>query len=178
MGTRPEEIRSRESGGGGHRGQRRQQRWSSLTDQTSPLHVQASNCCSITDDSGVRVLMWNTCVSPLLTHLAVPISKSHHDRIVKELHVSASHRCHFGTCCCSCSSLCSLHSYDPMDGFKQPYSASSSWSSSLCEDEARSKPRPAENQGSRGQCPPWRYWRRTRVEPQHRQPGEQQSPRN
>lgn len=114
------------------------------------------------------MLMWNTCVPHLHTHLVLPISASHHDVIVKELHISASHHCHFGPCCCSCSPLCSLHHrFDTTNRFKQQAS-----SSSFCEDEGGSKLPPAENLVSKGQRPPWRYWRRTGPEPQHRQPGD------
>lgn len=144
--------------------------WSHLPSQNGKAYV----CCVIyfviPGDSSVRVQMWNTCVFHLQAHLVLTISANHHDRIVKELHISTSHRCHFGSCRCCCSPLCSLHHRcDTTDRFNQPAASSSS----LCEDETRLKLRPAENLGSRGQQPPWRYWRRTGAEPQHRQPGEQ-----
>ncbi|TWW76076.1 uncharacterized protein C11orf16 homolog [Takifugu flavidus] len=123
------------------------------------------------DDSSVQVRMWNTCVLHHQSHLVLPISASHHDRIVKELLISSSHRCHVAPCCCSGSPVRSLHRRcDTTDTFIQP-DASSSSSSALCGDETRLTRPPAENLLSEGQRPPWRYWRRTGAEPQHRQPG-------
>lgn len=128
----------------------------------------------IPDDSSVQVRMWNTCVLHHQSHLVLPISASHHDRIVKELLISSSHRCHVAPCCCSGSPVRSLHRRcDTTDTFIQP-DASSSSSSALCGDETRLTRPPAENLLSEGQRPPWRYWRRTGAEPQHRQPGEEE----
>ncbi|XP_008292999.1 uncharacterized protein C11orf16 homolog [Stegastes partitus] len=50
-------------------------------------------------------------------------------------------------------------------------SSSSSSSSSLSEDETRASNSPAMKLNSKQQRPPWKYWRRTGPEPQHRQPG-------
>lgn len=55
-----------------------------------------------------------------------------------------------------------------------PVVASSSSSSSPPEEEPKSPP--AVKLQSKEQRPPWRYWRRTGPEPQHRQPGGQQTP--
>ncbi|XP_038562897.1 uncharacterized protein C11orf16 homolog [Micropterus salmoides] len=51
-----------------------------------------------------------------------------------------------------------------------PFSSTSS-SSSLSEDETRAMFPPAMKLRSKQQRPPWKYWRRTGPEPQHRQPG-------
>ncbi|CAI5665637.1 unnamed protein product [Oreochromis niloticus] len=47
----------------------------------------------------------------------------------------------------------------------------SSSSSSLSHDETRASTSPSVKIRSKQQRPPWRYWRRTGPEPQHRQPG-------
>lgn len=44
-------------------------------------------------------------------------------------------------------------------------------SSFLSDDETRATCPPADKLRSKQQRPPWRYWRRTGPEPQHRQPG-------
>ncbi len=167
--------------------------------------------------TSLRVLMWNSCVALVPGSLVLPISASHHDRIVRELQIptSASSRCCSWLCarssscppqllcsdCCQSSSrCCSVSNHRPclfppscgrMDGFERAEqdkqvdlratdvrksdpevpssSSSSSSSSSLSEDETRGKLR------SKQQRPPWRYWRRTGPEPQHRQPGGKQT---
>lgn len=53
--------------------------------------------------------------------------------------------------------------------------SSSSSSSSLSHDETRASTSPSVKIRSKQQRPPWRYWRRTGPEPQHRQPGENQT---
>lgn len=125
----------------------------------------------IPGDSSVQVRMWNTCVLHLQSHLVLTISASHHDRIVKELLICAAHRCHVAPCCCSGSPV--HRRCDTTDRFIQP-DASSSSSSALCGDETRLTRPPAEDLLSKGRRPPWRYWRRTGAEPQHRQPGEEE----
>lgn len=124
----------------------------------------------IPDDSSVQVRMWNTCVLHHQSPLVLTISASHHDRIVKELLISASHRCHVAPCRCSVSP--GHHRCDATDRVIQPDASSSS--SALCGDETRLRRPPVENLLSNGQRPPWRYWRRTGAEPQHRQPGEEE----
>ncbi|XP_032378573.1 uncharacterized protein C11orf16 homolog [Etheostoma spectabile] len=98
--------------------------------------------------------------------------------------------CQSSSCCCSYSNprpclfpLSCRSSFGGTDGFERaeqdkqldlkntdvgrrdPEVPSPSSSSSLSEDEDRVKPR------SKQQRPPWRYWRQTGSEPQHRQPG-------
>ncbi|XP_067446649.1 uncharacterized protein C11orf16 homolog [Thunnus thynnus] len=166
----------------------------------------------------LRVLMWNSCVSLVPDSLVLPISVSHHDRIVRELQIptsapsrswlcSRSSSCTpqlfctdycqsaSSSCCCSItnpwscivpptcrSSLGRMDGLDRAERDKQvelkdtdvlrsdPEAPSSS-SSYLSEDETRATFPPAVKLGSKQQRPPWRYWRRTGPEPQHRQPG-------
>nr|XP_020449018.1 uncharacterized protein C11orf16 homolog [Monopterus albus] len=163
---------------------------------------------------GLRVLMWNSCVSLVPDTLVLPISPSHHDRIVRELQIPPSVHSRFCnwlcghssswtpqlscTHCCQASSCrCSLanhwrppscrSSHGRMDGLektdqdmqedlkdadirKSDPEVSSSSSSSLSEDDTRATLPPAVKL-RRKRRPPWRYWRRTGAEPQHRQPG-------
>lgn len=156
----------------------------------------------------LQVLMWNRCVSLVPVSLVSPISESHHDRIVKELQItaSASRPCwpRLGACSSSCTLLfggnwrwssahcCCLQALQPRcrsscgthgsgrtqnnadEWMNDPEVASSSSSSlSLPEEEPESPP--AVKLRSKEQRPPWRYWRRTGPEPQHRQPGGQQT---
>lgn len=145
--------------------------------------------------------MWNRCVSLVPVSLVSPISESHHDRIVRELQItaSASRPCwpRLGACSSSCTPrLFSAHRCCPQSlqprcrsscggthgsgrtqnntdvWVNEPEVASSSSSSSLPEEEPKSPP--AVKLRSKEQRPPWRYWRRTGPEPQHRQPGGQQ----
>ncbi|XP_044048317.1 uncharacterized protein C11orf16 homolog [Siniperca chuatsi] len=65
-----------------------------------------------------------------------------------------------------------VHLNDTDVGKSDPEVPSSSSSSlSLSEDETRATFPPAVKLRSKQQRPPWRYWRRTGPEPQHRQPG-------
>lgn len=163
----------------------------------------------------VRVLMWNSCVSLLPESLVLPISTSHHDRIVRELQIPTAthsqycswHRARSSSCtphlfcadCChsTCTSCCSSclvspnlrasfgtsDEFDKTERAKQvdlrdadvrkndpevPPSASSLF---LPKDGARASTWCSVKIRSKQQRPPWRYWRRTRPEPQHRQPG-------
>lgn len=149
--------------------------------------------------------------------LVLPISVPHHDRVVRELHITASASspcCHWlrarspscdprlfcsdwrlsSSHCCSFQPRC-VSSCERTDGFERAekdtdvrksdpevpssssssYSPYSSYSSSLSEDETRGKFPPAVKLRSEEQRPPWRYWRRTGPEPQHRQPGGKQT---
>lgn len=153
------------------------------------------------------MLMWNSYVSLVPGTLVLPISASHHDRIVRELQITtlASGRCCSWLCarsssctpqllcrdwcqssphCCSVTNhqLCSCRSScGRLDGFersgndtdvrKSDPEVPSSSSSCLSEDETRVTSPPAVKLRSKEQRPPWRYWRRTGSEPQHRQPG-------
>lgn len=164
--------------------------------------------------------MWNGCVSLVPHNLVLPISASHHDRIVRELQIPTStpdRYCNwlysrtssctpqlFHTPCCQSSSCCcpvtnhwpcvlprsSRSSFGRTDGFeraerdiqadlkdtdvrKSDPEVPSSPSSSLSEDDTRATFPPAVKL-RRKQRPPWKYWRRTGPEPQHRQPGENQ----
>ncbi len=56
--------------------------------------------------------------------------------------------------------------------------SSSSSSLSLSEDKTRATFPPAVKLRSKDQRPPWRYWRQTGAEPQHRQPGKKRSSRS
>ncbi|KAK2842665.1 hypothetical protein Q5P01_012865 [Channa striata] len=164
----------------------------------------------------LRVLMWNGCVSLVPDSLVLPISASHHDRIVRELQIPASgpsRYCNwlcgrssscspqrFCTGCCEsspcCCSVTNPRPYPPTgrsslenrtDGFekaerdaqadlketdvrKSDPEVETLPCSSLSDDDTRATFPPAVKLG-RKQRPPWRYWRRTGAEPQHRQPG-------
>ncbi|XP_040895110.1 uncharacterized protein C11orf16 homolog [Toxotes jaculatrix] len=163
--------------------------------------------------TGLRVLMWNGCVSLVPDSLVLPISASHYDRIVRELQIPTSASCQgcrwvcgrssswtpqlFCTdCSASASCCCSVTNHWPclhppscrsslgrMDGFEgaerdkqvdlkdSDHEVPSSSSSSVSEDETRASFPSAVKLRSKQQRPPWRYWRRTGPEPQHRQPG-------
>ncbi|KAK2880466.1 uncharacterized protein C11orf16 homolog [Channa argus] len=166
--------------------------------------------------TSLRVLMWNGCASLVPDNLVLPISASHHDRIVRELQIptsrprtycnwlcgrssSCSPQVFCTGCCKSSSGCCSVTDQRPyppsygsslekrMDGFekaerdtqedlkdaevrKSEPTVRSSPSSSLFGDDTRTMPPPAVKLRRRRR-PPWRYWRRTGAEPQHRQPG-------
>lgn len=141
----------------------------------------------ITADRILRVRMWNGCVSLLQSRLVLPISGSRHDRIVKELQFSASSHCcmWFSTHCSSCTPPVSfppgcVSSCGRMDGFKEAEKdtvreddseSPSSSSSSLCEEDTSVTFPPVVKLRRNEQRPPWRYWRRSAAEPQHKQPG-------
>lgn len=160
--------------------------------------------------------MWNSCVSLLPESLVLPISASHHDRIVRELQIQTAthnrycsrHRartacctpqlpcadCCYSTCTSRCCSSClvppslkaSFGRSDEFDKTAQakqvdlrdaavkkndPEVPSSASSLSLPKDGVRASTWRSVKSGKQ-QRPPWRYWRRTGPEPQHRQPGE------
>lgn len=136
----------------------------------------------ITADTILRVRMWNGCASHLQSRLVSPISGSRHDRIVKELQISAS--MWFSTRSSSCTPPFSfppgcVSSCERMDGFKKAEkdavreddTESPSSFSSLCGGEASVTFPPVVQLRRKEQRPPWRYWRRTGAEPQHKQPG-------
>lgn len=136
----------------------------------------------ITADTILRVRMWNGCVSFLQSRLVLPISGSRHDRIVKELQISAT--MWFSTRSSSCTPPVSfppgcVSSCERMDGFKtaakdtvsEDDTGSPSSSSSLCEGDTSVTFPPAVQLRRKEQRPPWRYWRRSAAEPQHKQPG-------
>lgn len=161
--------------------------------------------------------MWNGCVSLVPASLVLPISASHHDRIVRELQIPTStpgqysnwlysrtfsctpqlfctHCCQSSSCCCSVTNhqpcvlpRSSRSSLGKTDGFEKAErdvradledtdvrrsdpEVPSSPSSCLSEDDLRATFPPAVKL-RRKQRPPWRYWRRSGPEPQHRQPG-------
>ncbi|XP_068170050.1 uncharacterized protein C11orf16 homolog [Antennarius striatus] len=145
------------------------------------------------------VLMWNRRVSLVPSALVFPIPAPHHDRIVRELRISTSAsgcrwirpRCSscapqmFSSRCFPPPSRCcsSTNPFPPgcggVGGFERTEQGADvrksedefSSSSSLSEDETGPTFSPAVKLRSRAQRPPWRYWRRTGPEPQHRQPG-------
>ncbi|XP_040927283.1 uncharacterized protein C11orf16 homolog [Betta splendens] len=153
--------------------------------------------------TSVRVLMWNGCVSLVPASLVLPISASHHDRLVRELQIpactSARHSswaysrpvsCGFCSRCspwsCSCPVTSQWPSVPPRSSKSSPErtdgavkaepdlqtdpEASSSPPSPVCENDLGGTCSPAVKL-RRQPRPPWRYWRRTGSEPQHRQPG-------
>nr|XP_046250670.1 uncharacterized protein C11orf16 homolog [Scatophagus argus]XP_046250671.1 uncharacterized protein C11orf16 homolog [Scatophagus argus] len=80
--------------------------------------------CGVDGVSGLRVLMWNSCVSLVPSGLVLPISAYRHDRIVRELQIttSASTRCCSWLCprssscpprlfCCDCCSVTNHRPY-------------------------------------------------------------------
>lgn len=160
----------------------------------------------------LRVLMWNHCVFLVPGSLVLPISASHHDRIVRELRIQTSSAPSFSCdrsssctprlfsavyrpsdpacCCCSISNhwpctvprRCRSSLEDRRERDKQVDNrdadvrvsdpeATSSISSYPSEDHYRATDPPAVEQRSKHHRPPWRYWRRTGSEPQHKQPG-------
>ncbi|XP_029992495.1 uncharacterized protein C11orf16 homolog [Sphaeramia orbicularis] len=139
--------------------------------------------------AGIRVLMWDGSVSLVPVGLVWSISVPHHDRIVRELHCGYfSNRCCASRCWSPLSSCYSCRSWsescsesrsrswsktEPRDtdvrrSDLELLSSSSSSSSSSTDDETTAPPPPVVKMRPR---PPWRYWRRTGPEPQHRQPG-------
>lgn len=169
----------------------------------------------------LRVLMWNSYVTLVPDSVVLPISASHHDRIVRELQIQAPAPSQYCSQFCSRSSSCTprlfcsnycqsspapcccpvtnhwscivpssceaslrgtdgfnrtekdkhVHLSDTDVGNSDPEVHSSS-SSSLLGDETRASVLSAVKLRSKQQRPPWRYWKRTGSEPQHRQPGE------
>ncbi|XP_074534013.1 uncharacterized protein C11orf16 homolog [Halichoeres trimaculatus] len=168
------------------------------TEQRGGFGVDAVAC--------LRVLMWNGSLSLVPDSLVVPISAPQHDRITRELQIlktPASGGCCSWVCartsCCQFASCCRDDTWPSRCGSsfgrtgepERPEQdaqvalsdtgvrksdpdgpPSSSSSVSLCEDESRQV-----KVGSKQQRPPWRYWRRTGPEPQHRQPGGAAVPR-
>lgn len=144
--------------------------------------------------SGVRVRMWNSCVCLVPAGLVEPILNSHYDRIVKQLQITAPPT---GHCCrwlwtlgsqtqpwmCRCSSRPHTQTESTVEYHGEElddqklmkaasYASSSSSSiSSLSEQETSRTLLPEVKLSGGEQRPPWRYWRRTGAEPQHRQPG-------
>ncbi|XP_026166905.1 uncharacterized protein C11orf16 homolog [Mastacembelus armatus] len=162
----------------------------------------------------LQVLMWNGCVSLVPDSLVLPISPSHHERIIRELQIqtsapsrycnwlcgpssSCTPRLFCSPCCQSSSFCCSVtnhwlpprcrSSFGRTDGFEKADQntqvvpkdigatqsgpdVSNSSSSSLSDDDTRAT-FPSAVKLRRRKRLPWRYWRRTGPEPQHRQPG-------
>ncbi|XP_035499632.2 uncharacterized protein C11orf16 homolog isoform X2 [Scophthalmus maximus] len=177
-------------------------------------NAERGGCFGANGVTSVRVLMWNGCVSLLPDRLVLPLSASHHDRIVRELPVPTSAQSHscswlcarssswtpqlFCTDCSASTSRCcavinrrpcavpagcgsSLGGVDgseraegdeQVDFGKRDLEVPFSSSSSFTEDESTATFPPAgKPRGKQPHRPPWRYWRRTGPEPQHRQPG-------
>lgn len=150
--------------------------------------------------TSLRVQMWNGCVCLVPARLVEPILNSHYERIVKELQITtppSDQCCHWlraphccsgpctptqglpSVCVTSCESTVGLQEaeQDGQEAMKSDdeeasnSSSPSSSSSTLFEQEtSRRLPLVVKLNGGE-QRPPWRYWRRTGAEPQHRQPG-------
>ncbi|KAF0040395.1 hypothetical protein F2P81_006293 [Scophthalmus maximus] len=176
-------------------------------------NAERGGCFGANGVTSVRVLMWNGCVSLLPDRLVLPLSASHHERIVRELPVPTSAQSHscswlcarssswtpqlFCTDCSASTSRCcavinrrpcavpagcgsSLGGVDgseraegdeQVDFGKRDLEVPFSSSSSFTEDESTATFPPAgKPRGKQPHRPPWRYWRRTGPEPQHRQP--------
>ncbi|XP_017161022.1 uncharacterized protein C11orf16 homolog isoform X2 [Poecilia reticulata] len=147
-----------------------------------------------------QVLMWNSSVSLVPDSLVLPVSLYHYFRLVRQLQIPAPAfgRCSSQVCskspcpirrpythCCqsthtqlpcvvSTSCRCGLEEsghFNTDEFVRNGHSETPSPPSTLPTIEENTSNSPEAKLWSKRQRPPWRYWRRTGPEPQHKQPG-------
>lgn len=155
----------------------------------------SSSSVAVGGATSLHVQMWNSCVHLVPASLVEPIPHDQYNRIVRELQITAAPaghccRCPWAPHCCSvpnpdtqrsqprCVSSCERtagfqEAEEDRDVRKSDPEVASDSSSSSCLSERETSRRfpPAVKLRGVEQRPPWRYWRRTGPEPQHRQPG-------